>query len=474
MPDHSVGQRLPRIRLQSASMMLLLFLIAAAPFASVPLQAEPAMAHGEVLGWVRDANQRGIPHASVQIGGHFLTTDDAGNIPPTTVPLNTLTEIVDVEVRALGFGLWRYSGVELSARHPVELHVELGREPVVFQPEAAISSQATPFDGPPDFINVGRTFSTSCVYPPTNVQRVDRMPFIDYVRNVLPYEWVTSWHDAALDAGAVAVSQFAWSTAIINRKWTRYGYTFDILDSTCDQVYKDRSPTANYSSTDAAVARIWGTALIRDNKLITTFYRDTDLSCTDRAKTNDCMGQKNSQQLALGGMSGLEILHYYYDPVTDIRTAPQYHGLLLHRSVDLTLAPGATATLSVCLRNAGMATWQSGVSDLVVVDPDDPMSTTFVSPFVHTSWRSPERPATLTQTNAATGQSGAWSFTVGAPAKLEPGFYQLAVEPRQPDGTALTKGPIVWNILVTSTTSYPHKVWLPLVHHRSTMSVSCS
>ncbi len=468
---------LPVVRI--TGIVLLLMLVAGmAHRAIIPARAQGALDQGVVHGWVRDtATQRGVPGARVQIGSLVVATDATGAIPETHVPLNGPVQLVDVEVTAPGFDRWLYEGVELAAAHPVELQVALTDQPQIWQRQAAVGVAVAPFDGPPDYIKVGRTFSTGCVYPPTNVQRVDQVPFIDYVQNVLPYEWFPSWPAASLDAGAVAAAQFAWSSAFVNGKWTRQGYPFHVVDSVCDQVYKDRSPAINYTSTDAAVGRMWGTALVRDNKLITTFFRDTDKSCDERANSNDCMGQWGSYYKAQTGMSGLQILHDYYDPVVDVRTAPAYRGLVLRQSPDIQLWPGRTQTLSVCMRNVGRAAWQQAVSLLNTVDPVNPQNASYVSPFANASWRTSQQPAALAQYSAATGQSGTWNFAVAAPPNLAPGTYRFEVEPSQADGTPIpTDSSLSWTIdVLAAAPTFSQKTFLPMLSGPSaaTAAVKC-
>lgn len=445
----------------------------------LPVGGRPTTANeqpsGQVGGWVRQADGRGIAGARVEIGQHVVLTDAQGTIPPTAVPLQGPSMAVDVVVSAPGFAEWRYEGVKLSVTHRVTLHVVLGAQPTLIQPREPGDGAVNVADGPPDYINVGRTFSTNCVYPPTNVQRVDRIPFMDYVRGVLPNEWVGSWPAASLDAGAVAISQYAWSVAFMQRKWTRYNYPFDVLDSTCDQVYKDRDPSRSYASTDAAISRMWGTALLRNSTLFPTFYRAYDTQC---GANLDCMGQYGSRDRANLGESGLQILQHYYSrrgAFDAYATAPALRALLLRRPPDIVVWPGRTQTLTVCLRNAGTTTWQQGLTDLGVVDPVDPNNTAYSSPLADSSWRSPQRPATLTQPSVALGQNGSWSFTISAPPSLGPGTYQLAVKPIHSGQNrwVTTDVPIVWTIVVQPPTELAARVWLPMASGQTSAS-GCS
>jgi disulfide oxidoreductase YuzD len=412
-----------------------------------------------VTGWVRDAKSRqGIANALVHVGSTVLTTDAHGHLPRSSVPLSSATLTVDVEIVAEGYPSLRYSGLTLAADQTVELRIDLLDQPPAPQRKPAASRPASIFDGPPEFIDVGRTFNSNCVFPPSNVQRVDRMPFIDYVRNVLPNEWVNTWPDASLDAGAVAVMQYAWAEAFVKQKWRSQGYSFDVVDSTCDQVYKDRDTSKDYTRTDAAVARMWGTILTRGNSLITTYYRAKDSQCS----SSDCMGQWGTYHLANRGYSGLQILFSYYGRgnLAAYATAAKHQGLLLQRSPDVTVWPGRSQTLSVKLRNTGTVSWQKNATQLVVIDPKVAAPTPDNSPLANETWLDPQQPATLLQTKAAIGMDGSWSFKVTAPEGLKPGRYQLAVQPRQEDGSWIaTNTPIVWNVTVTAPLT--PTIWIP-------------
>ncbi|MFZ5479668.1 MAG: MopE-related protein, partial [Myxococcota bacterium] len=113
---------------------------------------------------------------------------------------------------------------ELLAEDRVPTLEELGAEPPP-------SSSAYDFE-PPDTIRVWRMSrggSYSCDGP------VEVMDFEDYVKGVLPHEWITSWDTESLRAGAVAIRSYsAW--------WVNAGGKYDcadICDTTSCQVYDD-------------------------------------------------------------------------------------------------------------------------------------------------------------------------------------------------------------------------------------------
>lgn len=414
---------------------------------------------GVVRGFVRDhATGAGVA-ATVRVGDYVLHTAADGTIPTTTIPFHTSTRTVNVVVEAPNYPMWRYDDVELAQAHPVELQVELGAPAAPPTPALATMNIAS-LDQPPDFITIGRTFNTTCVYPPTNVQRVDRVPFMVYVRNVLPFEWIHTWPAASLDAGAVAASQFAWSTALLERKWTKRGYPFDVVDSTCDQVYAERTATQNFSSTDAAVARMWGTVLLRDNKLITTYFRNTDERC-ELVGGSDCMGQYGSRDRANEGMNGLEILQHYYEPITPTLRLPSDRAVVWERSPNVHLSPGTTHTLSLRLLNVGASTWARNNTKLRVINPAEPAGA-HQSLFRHSSWVDADQPAQLGVAPVARGQDHTFRFTINVPSTMPYGTYQFTLRWQYADGTHIpTEAPPVWTITVGA--PLEAQVWIPTI-----------
>jgi hypothetical protein len=296
-------------------------------FVGIASAGAPAPPMALLSGFVQDATtHQPVGGARVMAGSLAIVTGADGRIPITRVPLTGVAADVDIVVSAAGYTAWRFPALTLRAGAPVELRVRLHRVPANTQqpgsgaaPNQPPAPRVQPADllTPPDYIDVGRTYQGSCVVPsPDDPIVVQRMRFEDYARNVLPNEWIASWGQtapAALDAGAVAVKQYAWYTAFVERKWRRNGYTFDVLDSTCDQHYVDDSA---HPLTDAALQRTWSEALTRDGMLIPISYRAYDWQCP---AIPGCMGQNDSYDRALAGESAVQILQYYYGPISITR-----------------------------------------------------------------------------------------------------------------------------------------------------------
>ena len=125
------------------------------------------------------------------------------------------------------------------------------------------------------------------------------MDFKEYVKGVLPNEWYPSFEQESLRAGAVAVKQFA------VREYLVHGY---LWGCNWDQVY---NPVMRTEATDKAVDDTWGVWLI-DDEIVKTYHDDRYSTCLLRGATN-CMGQWDSQTMALEGMGYRSILTSFYE-----------------------------------------------------------------------------------------------------------------------------------------------------------------
>ncbi|MBW2732780.1 MAG: hypothetical protein JRH20_10345 [Deltaproteobacteria bacterium] len=111
---------------------------------------------------------------------------------------------------------------------------------------ASPETTITPFDNVPlpATIRVWRRSQCStgsCSCP------VDEMPLEEYVKGVVPHEWIASWEMPSLQAGAIAVRTYAAS-------WVTKGGKYDcadVCDTTYTQVYKDERNDRGNEAVDA-------------------------------------------------------------------------------------------------------------------------------------------------------------------------------------------------------------------------------
>lgn len=80
--------------------------------------------------------------------------------------------------------------------------------------------------------------------------RVDVIPFEQYVKGVLPHEWIRSWHGESLRAGAIAIRTYAASWIASGGKYS----CADLDDTTASQVYKDEFFDVTNVAVDATAA----------------------------------------------------------------------------------------------------------------------------------------------------------------------------------------------------------------------------
>ncbi|GAA1661505.1 hypothetical protein GCM10009733_068990 [Nonomuraea maheshkhaliensis] len=141
-----------------------------------------------------------------------------------------------------------------------------------------------------------------------SLDRVERVEFKSYVKNVLPNEWVSGWPAESLKAGAMAVKNFGWYWALHSNRKTPSGQCFDVYDHTSSQVYK---PGSAKSTTSAAVDATWGMRLTRNGKIFRAQYCATTTDCGNWVD-GDWMSQKGSRDRANEGWNYAQILRKYY------------------------------------------------------------------------------------------------------------------------------------------------------------------
>jgi peptidoglycan hydrolase-like amidase len=134
--------------------------------------------------------------------------------------------------------------------------------------------------------------------------------FEQYVRDVLPNEWMPSWHSESLKAGALAVKMFAWYHHLHPIKIS--GYTFDVDNTVNFQVYRENT---HQPDTDAAFASTRNLAYVeRNGNIFELNYRagyENDPNWQYRNAQK--MSQWGSQYWAVRGRTYLQILQFYYE-----------------------------------------------------------------------------------------------------------------------------------------------------------------
>ncbi|MFE7100642.1 SpoIID/LytB domain-containing protein, partial [Streptomyces erythrochromogenes] len=170
---------------------------------------------------------------------------------------------------------------------------------------------------PPSTIRVLRYAQHTSVgapVPGTEIGVVN-VPFQEYVKDVLPSEWVTSWQTASLQAGAMAVKTYAWYW-VNNWRGGSYGGTCYNVDDSIN--YQRYIPGSSTSVTNAAVQSTWNSVMTRNGSVFQASYQatltgNTSEACgTGLSRYPNTLSQWGSQNCALSGHSWQSILGAYY------------------------------------------------------------------------------------------------------------------------------------------------------------------
>ncbi len=113
----------------------------------------------------------------------------------------------------------------------------------------------------------------------SELRQVDTVGFQDYLRVVLPLEWIADWQNQdgtpeSLRAGAVAVRTFGWYYVLHPQcPSVNPPYCPDVYDLTDEsQVYNPSSPWANHPNTNQAIADTAGQYLTHNGSVLWARY----------------------------------------------------------------------------------------------------------------------------------------------------------------------------------------------------------
>jgi hypothetical protein len=125
--------------------------------------------------------------------------------------------------------------------------------------------------------------------------------------------------------------------------------------------------------------------------------------------------------LVVGVAAGAVML----SPLSNNARGLTFHSSVVDRGSPLTLAPGATASVTLRFRNAGLAPWERGVIGTQVELGVKGDSVEFAKAGMAVGWLSDNRIATTTEPIVPPGADGTFTFSVRAPTTL--GLYRIPV-----------------------------------------------
>lgn len=163
---------------------------------------------------------------------------------------------------------------------------------------------------PPDSIRVLRRRSG----------RIERVPFRKYVVTVLGKEWPSYLPQPVVEAGAVAVKQYAWYHSLGSARVTRDGRCYDVNDGVGDQLYKPKRARVGQDHY-RAVNKTWDVRLLKNGRLFMTGYRRGAKDKCGRDATGWKLYARSATRCAYRGLDYLDILRKYYSPDLEIAGA---------------------------------------------------------------------------------------------------------------------------------------------------------
>ncbi len=185
----------------------------------------------------------------------------------------------------------------------------------------ALTGLAVPGGAGPTLAGSACTGWTSVLVPPTTIRvyrsalrRSVPVPFRSYVGTVMASEWGPSNPPAALEAGALAVKQYAWYYARVWRGGRdAAGGCYDVRDDGTDQVYNpSKAPAAAHL---AAIAATWPLSIRRSGSLFATGYRTGSGACGSAAWSGRLLQHDAADCARRLGETSEQILRRFYGSI---------------------------------------------------------------------------------------------------------------------------------------------------------------
>lgn len=270
-----------------------------------------------------------VSGATIEVDGHVVAhSDSSGNFSfYYNDPSGSATTIT---VTANGFGTYQISGMA-PGRDGDVLTVQLTKNRETLDAQAAPGTRALAAEAPatgncggyssntkaPAKIRVlefAGHYANGAPIPGTE-KGVYSVPFETYVRDVLPNEWIASWHPASLDAGAMAVKTYAWYWVNHWRQGRWHNTCYNVDDSIDYQRY---IPGRSAKSTDTAVKATWGKVMTKKGAIFQASFQATltgnsaEKCGAGRSNYPNTLSQWGSQNCASAHDSWQKILTVYY------------------------------------------------------------------------------------------------------------------------------------------------------------------
>ena len=153
--------------------------------------------------------------------------------------------------------------------------------------------------------------------------KVQTVAFGAYVANVMAWEWPSYYQAAALQAGAIAVKQYAWYYTMYWRGGeSASGACYDVRDTVSDQIYRPETRRAS-SAQKSAIAATWGITVRRTRdgeagQFILTGYRSGTVATCGAEQDGYHLYESGVNDCARQGKTLDEIERIYYGPTLQL------------------------------------------------------------------------------------------------------------------------------------------------------------
>lgn len=233
----------------------------------------------------------------------------------------------------------------------------------------------------------------------------------EYVKGVLPAEWMASWEDEALQAGAIAARTYASFWVDLGGKYA----CADLDDGTWTQVYKE----GRHERTDAAVEATEGVVVRKNGSLVYAEYSAENAGRTKFGVFDEvCQGQRKkghgkgmcqwgTQRWAGQGKDASWMVEHYFPGARAVWPDED-----LIDGLAMTVTSGERFELALSVKNTSDEIWAKG-SVTVGTEP---------SAFEAKRWSQPTRPTRLRRP-VQRGDRAQLSWMMKAPDVEEPTLY---------------------------------------------------
>lgn len=267
---------------------------------------------------------RPIAGATIVLPAYGLsTTSDPGGwfAFPDPVATDAPARRITAVVTAPGWGRWSIRRVPLYPNDTLNLRAELRATPfdhAVLSPTERAAAPRPPLQ-PSSYTETctgwkaGQTPPETISVYITDDKKAVTYDFMFYVTHVLPNEWIPSWDEDSLGAGAIAAKTYGWYRAKPNHAFSGGDGCADVQDSVSDQVF---DPSWDSDFTNQAVYATMGSVLWKDgNTFLAQYFAGApgDPCAPVEGQFAGRMSQWGTQTCALDSMLWPEISTTFYD-----------------------------------------------------------------------------------------------------------------------------------------------------------------